>query len=167
MTESGLESSAPMPTNAEIATFGAGCFWCVEDTFRKLPGVISTTCGYMGGQGDHPTYKQVCSGNTGHAEVVQVVFDPTRLGYEQLLEVFWQSHDPTQLNRQGPDVGEQYRSVIFVHSPQQQQLAQASQQALEHSGRLHRPIATIIESAPTFWPAEDYHQQYYEKQCRI
>lgn len=144
----------------ELATFGAGCFWGVEETFRQVPGVISTAVGYSGGTTENPTYEQVCTDRTGHAEVVQVEYDPTRVSYEQLLEVFWKSHDPTTLNRQGPDVGTQYRSVIFYHSPQQEAAARASRQRLEQSGRYQRPIVTQIEPARTFWRAEEYHQQY-------
>lgn len=147
----------------QIATFGAGCFWGVEAAFRRTPGVLGTAVGYAGGHTQNPTYKEVCSGRTNHAEVVQVEFDPTQVSYEQLLEVFWNSHNPTQVNRQGPDVGSQYRSVIFYHSDEQKTAAQQSKAALEASGQFNRPIATIIEAAPTFYFAEDYHQQYLEK----
>jgi len=155
----------------EKATFGAGCFWGVEAAFRQLPGVKATAVGYAGGKTENPTYRDVCSGDTQHAEVVQVEFDPLEISYDQLLNTFWEEHDPTQVNRQGPDVGEQYRSVIFYHTPEQQALAEASKAALEKSGKYSRPIATKIEPAPTFWKAEDYHQQYLEKRgmasCRI
>ncbi len=147
----------------EKATFGAGCFWGVEETFRQIDGVKSTMVGFAGGTTASPSYKQVCYDNTRHAEVVQVQFDPAMVSYEQLLNVFWESHDPTQVNRQGPDVGDQYRSVIFYHSPEQQAAATASKAALEASGKYRRPIATQIEPAPAFWPAEEYHQQYLAK----
>jgi len=142
------------------ATFGAGCFWGVEEAFRQVEGVTDTAVGYEGGHVEHPTYQQVCTDRTGHAEVVQVQYDPERVSYEELLGVFWRIHDPTQVNRQGPDRGYQYRSVIFYHTPEQQQLAQASKAALGASGELSRPVATAIEPAQTFWRAEEYHQQY-------
>ena len=145
------------------ATFAAGCFWGVEATFRALPGVTNTMVGYIGGLTESPTYKEVCSGRTNHAEAVQVEYDPEQIGYDQLLQVFWENHNPTTLNSQGPDFGTQYRSAIFYHSPEQQQLAEASKQALDASGRLRRPVVTQIVPAPTFWPAEEYHQQYLEK----
>jgi len=147
----------------EKATFGAGCFWGVEAEFRKVPGVISTRVGYAGGHLPNATYKQVCSGTTGHAEVCEVTFDPSKVSYQALLDVFWHEHDPTQVNRQGPDIGEQYRSVIFFHSPEQEAAARASKQALEASHAFRRPIATVIEPAGPFYEAEDYHQQYLEK----
>jgi peptide methionine sulfoxide reductase msrA/msrB len=147
----------------ETATFGAGCFWGVEAAFRQIKGVKTTAVGYAGGNLDRPTYKDVCTDRTGHAEVVQVEFDPTQVSYEQLLDVFWTNHDPTTVNRQGPDVGTQYRSVIFYHTPEQKAAAVASKEKLEQSGKFRRPIATQIEPAPTFWRAEDYHQQYLEK----
>jgi peptide-methionine (S)-S-oxide reductase len=147
----------------EKATFGAGCFWGVEETFRTLPGVKSTAAGYAGGTKDHPTYEDVCSDETGHAEVVEVEFDPEAIGYEKLLDVFWANHNPTTLNRQGPDVGTQYRSVIFYHSPEQKAQAEASKAALENSGKHSRPVVTQIEPAPPFWRAEDYHQKYLQK----
>lgn len=145
------------------ATFGAGCFWGVEVAFRKVMGVRETAVGYAGGKTDNPTYKQVCSDGTGHAEVVQVTFDPAQVSYQTLLEVFWGIHDPTQLNRQGPDWGSQYRSVIFFHSPEQEAAARASKERLEKSGKLARPVVTQIVPAQTFWRAEEYHQQYLEK----
>ena len=155
----------------EKATFGAGCFWGVEADFRKLDGVKNTAVGYAGGVTENPTYKDVCSGQTHHAEVVEVEFDPAVISYEKLLDTFWESHDPTQVNRQGPDFGEQYRTVIFYHSPEQQAQAEASKAKLDASGRFSRPIATQILPAPKFWIAEDYHQQYLEKKgvasCRI
>ncbi len=145
------------------ATFGAGCFWGVEAAFRKVTGVISTRVGYMGGSTEKPTYKDVCTDTTGHAEVVEATYDDTKVGYDALLEVFWSNHDPTTLNRQGPDVGTQYRSVIFFHDEEQEDLARASMQALEDFGRFDAPIVTQVEPAGTFWEAEDYHQQYLEK----
>ena len=147
----------------ETATFGAGCFWGVEAAFRQLDGVRSTAVGYLGGTLENPTYEDVCSHTTGHAEVVQVEFDPEHVSYDELLDLFWNIHDPTQLNRQGPDVGTQYRSVIFVHDDEQRQAAEASKRAEEQSGRHSRPVVTSIEPAPTFWAAEDYHQRYLEK----
>ena len=149
--------------NVERATFGAGCFWGVEATFRQIEGVIATAVGYMGGKPDHPTYKDVCTDRTGHAEVVQVTYDPARVSYDDLLKVFWENHDPTTLNRQGPDWGTQYRSVIFFYSPEQQAAAQASKEGLQKAGTYKRPIVTAIEPAATFWMAEDYHQRYLEK----
>lgn len=145
------------------ATFAAGCFWGVEAAFRAVEGVGSTAVGYMGGHTEAPTYKQVCTGTTGHAEVVHLVFDPARVSYEDLLAVFWECHDPTQLNRQGPDVGTQYRSAIFCHDKYQRAAAEDSKAALERSGRYARPVVTEIADAPSFWRAEDYHQQYLEK----
>ena len=147
----------------EKATFGAGCFWGVEAAFRQVRGVVATAAGYEGGTLDRPTYRDVCSHTTGHAEVVEVEYDPSRVRYEDLLGVFWANHDPTQLNRQGPDVGDQYRSVIFFHSPEQQVAAVASRDAEAASGRHRRPIVTVIEPARTFYRAEEYHQQYLEK----
>lgn len=145
------------------ATFGAGCFWGVEALFRSVKGVLATAAGYAGGSFPNPTYKDVCSDHTGHAEVVQVEYDPSEVSYEELLPVFWENHDPTTLNRQGPDVGAQYRSVIFFHTPEQEAAARASKEQLAHSGRYRRPIVTEIEPAPEFYRAEEYHQQYLEK----
>ncbi len=145
------------------ATFGAGCFWGVEANFRQIPGVLATAVGYLGGALDNPTYEDVCSGRTQHAEVVKVVYDPRRVTFEQLLEVFWANHDPTTLNRQGPDVGTQYRSAVFYHDDIQAEIARATLKRLEASGRFRRPIVTEISPATTFWMAEDYHQQYLEK----
>jgi peptide-methionine (S)-S-oxide reductase len=145
------------------ATFGAGCFWGVEEEFRKVAGVRDTAVGYSGGTVDHPTYEDVCTDRTGHAEVVEVDYDPAGVSYDALLDVFWNGHDPTQKNRQGPDVGTQYRSVIFFHDPEQEAAAKASKERLEKSGRLRRPIATVIEPARPFWRAEEYHQRYLEK----
>ena len=143
------------------ATFGAGCFWGVEAAFRRLDGVTRTRVGYAGGGVDNPTYEQVCYSGTGHAEVVEVTFDDAKIPYEQLLAVFWAEHDPTQLNRQGPDVGDQYRSVIFVQDEEQRAAAESSKQVVQ--SRISRPVVTQIEDAQTFWEAEDYHQQYLEK----
>jgi peptide-methionine (S)-S-oxide reductase len=148
---------------SEIATFGAGCFWGVEANFRRVPGVIDVVSGYSGGHTENPSYRDVCTDKTGHAEVVQVTFDPAKVSYEQLLDVFWKIHDPTQVNRQGPDFGKQYRTAIFYHSPEQEAAAKKSKHALETSGKLHRPIATEITAAGPFWPAEEYHQRYLEK----
>jgi peptide-methionine (S)-S-oxide reductase len=147
----------------ETATFAAGCFWGIETAFRQIPGVTDAAVGYMGGHTENPTYEDVCSHTTGHAEVVQVTFDPDVVAYETLLEAFWQMHDPTQLNRQGPDVGDQYRTAIFVHSPQQEAAARSSKQALEASGRYPRPIVTEITPAGPFYRGEEYHQQYLAK----
>jgi peptide-methionine (S)-S-oxide reductase len=143
------------------ATFGAGCFWGVEAAFRRTQGVTGTKVGYAGGGVDNPTYEQVCADTTGHAEVVEVTYDPEQVPYEQLLTIFWLEHDPTQLNRQGPDVGSQYRSVVFVHDNEQRAAAEASREAVQ--ARFTRPVVTQIEDAPPFWEAEDYHQQYLEK----
>jgi peptide-methionine (S)-S-oxide reductase len=148
---------------AETATFGAGCFWGIEAAFAKVPGVIDTAVGYEGGTMENPTYKDVCTDETGHAEVVQVTFDPAKVSYEQLLDVFWQVHDPTQVNRQGPDFGTQYRTAIFFHSPEQEAAAKKSRAALEASGKLKRAIATEITPATTFYKAEEYHQKYLQK----
>jgi peptide-methionine (S)-S-oxide reductase len=145
----------------EKATFGAGCFWGVESAFRQLTGVKETAVGYMGGQLDQPTYEAVCSSKSGHAEIVQIEFDPSVISYETLLNQFWNLHDPTTLNRQGPDVGTQYRSAIYVHSPEQQTTALASREQAQP--RFPKPIVTEITSAETFWRAEEYHQQYLEK----
>jgi peptide-methionine (S)-S-oxide reductase len=145
------------------ATFGAGCFWGTEATFSKVPGVTATASGYEGGAKPDPTYEDVCSHTTGHAEVVEVDFDPAIVGYNTLLDVFWNNHNPTTLNRQGPDVGTQYRSVIFYHDEEQKELAERSKQLMEQSGRFKQPIVTEIVPASRFWIAEDYHQQYLEK----
>ncbi|HHK74451.1 MAG TPA: peptide-methionine (S)-S-oxide reductase [Rhizobiales bacterium] len=147
----------------EKAIFGAGCFWGVEAAFAALPGVIKAISGYCGGETQNPSYEEVCTGTTRHAEVVEVTFDPDLVSYEALLDKFWSCHNPTQVNRQGPDIGSQYRSVIFTTSAAQHEAAIASRDALEKSGRFHEPVATVIESAATFWPAEDYHQRYFEK----
>lgn len=147
----------------ELVTFGAGCFWGVEVTFRNTGGVKDAVVGYLGGTMANPTYKDVCTGRTGHCEVVQVTYDPSEVTYDQLLDIFWENHDPTTLNRQGPDVGTQYRSAIFYHTPEQQRTAEKSKEELEKSGRFRKPIVTEITPASTFYVAEDYHQRYLEK----
>jgi peptide-methionine (S)-S-oxide reductase len=147
----------------KLATFGAGCFWGVEANFRRTPGVIATAVGYEGGHLENPTYQDVCTDRTGHAEVVEVEYDPKLISYERLLEVFWSSHDPTQLNRQGPDFGTQYRSVIFYHDDEQKGEAEESKASLEKLGRYRRPIVTEIVPVQTFYRAEEYHQQYLRK----
>lgn len=155
----------------EKAIFAAGCFWGVEATFRQVEGVVSASVGYTGGITSNPTYKDVCSGTTGHAEAVEVIYDPERVSYETLLEVFWKNHDPTTRNRQGPDFGTQYRSGIFFLTPEQEATATASKERLEASGRYKRPIVTEITPASTFYHAEEYHQRYFEKHgvahCRV
>jgi len=155
----------------EKATFGAGCFWGVEETFRKIKGVEKTTVGYMGGTLKNPTYEDVCTDKTGHAEVIQIEYDPKKISYEELLEIFWNMHDPTQLNRQGPDHGTQYRSVIFYHSLQQKKLAGESKNKLKKSKKYKAPIVTEITDAKEFYKAEEYHQKYLEKHgsssCKI
>jgi peptide-methionine (S)-S-oxide reductase len=150
----------------EKATFAAGCFWGVEAAFRQLPGVAATRVGYTGGHTDDPTYERVCSHTTGHAEAVEVTFDPERVSYEQLLDVFWTNHNPTTKNRQGLDIGDQYRSAVFFHSPEQQEAAERTKEAVE--AKLHWPkkVVTQIVPAPEFYEAEDYHQQYLEKRGR-
>jgi peptide-methionine (S)-S-oxide reductase len=150
-------------TSNKIAIFGAGCFWGVESAFRALDGVVDVTVGYAGGTVDQPTYRMVCSGKSGHAEVVQVEYDPARVSFEKLLELFWQIHDPTTLNRQGPDIGTQYRSVIFYSDDRERAVAEESKRRLDESGKFRRPIVTQIVPAAEFYPAEDYHQRYYEK----
>jgi len=155
-----LDSNSPV----QVATFGAGCFWSVEAAFRKIEGVLETAVGYIGGTSENPSYQDVCSGCTGHAEGVQVKYDPNRVTYQQLLEVFWKIHDPSTRNRQGPDIGTQYRSVIFFHSDAQEAVARKSLQRIQESGRYKRDIVTEISRAPRFYRAEEYHQQYQEKQ---
>lgn len=152
--------------NTSKATFGAGCFWGVEAMFRKVPGVTEAFSGYTGGTLEHPTYEQVCTGDTGHAEAVEVTYDANAVSYEKLLEVFWNNHNPTTPNQQGPDHGSQYRSVIFYHDDEQKKLAEASKQSLADSGKWPRPIVTEIVPAETFYKAEEYHQRYFEKQGR-
>jgi len=162
----GAEALAVLEVKTETAVFAAGCFWGVEDKFRKVPGVLSTVAGYTGGRTARPTYKQVCSDTTGHAEAVQVAFDPSRVSYEDLVRFFFSIHDPTQLNRQGPDVGQQYRSVLFTDGPQQAEVAFRVMRGLDQSGRFGRPLATQVVPASAFYPAEEYHQQYLDKMRR-
>ena len=150
-------------TQLEKASFGAGCFWGVEVTFRQVPGVVDAKVGYLGGTLPNPTYQDVCTGRTGHAEVVEVTYDPLRVSYDELLDVFWTSHDPTTLNRQGPDHGTQYRSAIFYHSDAQKDAATKSRERWNSSGRFPRPIVTEITPTSAFYPAEEYHQRYLEK----
>ena len=145
------------------ATFAAGCFWCVEPSFSKIKGVTSTMVGFTGGRLENPTYEDVCTGQTGHAEAIQVEYDPSAVSYDELLEVFWGNHDPTTLNRQGPDVGEQYRSAIFFHSTEQEAAARASKEKLQNSGMYEKNIVTQIVPASQFYKAEEYHQKYYAK----
>ncbi len=153
------------------ATFAAGCFWGVEAAFRQLKGVTSTSVGYTGGHLKNPTYRAVCTGDTGHAEAVEIEYDPSLITYDDLLQAFWETHDPTTLNRQGPDFGTQYRSAIFFHTPEQESAARASKEKLEASGRHRNPVVTEIAPAPAYYRAEEYHQQYFEKQgishCRF
>jgi len=155
-----------MAATTEQATFAAGCFWGVEQRFRAVPGVIDAEVGYTGGHTDDPSYRMVCTDSTGHAEAVRVTFDPERVSYDTLLDTFWALHDPTQLNRQGPDIGTQYRSAIFVHDARQETAARASREREQNSGRYRREIVTEIVPAATFWRAEEYHQQYLAKQGR-
>ncbi len=145
------------------ATFAMGCFWGPDTIFSKVPGVSETKVGYTGGTKDHPTYEEVCAGDTGHAEAVEVTYDPKKVSYDELLDIFWKNHNPTTLDRQGPDVGAQYRSAIFFHTPEQESAARASREALIKSGRYGDPIVTKIQPATTFWPAEEYHQKYFAK----
>jgi peptide-methionine (S)-S-oxide reductase len=152
----------PTAKERELATFGAGCFWCVEAVFQRIEGVVAVVPGYSGGQTANPTYKDICTGETGHAEVAQVEFDPAKVSFEELLKVFWKSHDPTTLNRQGADVGTQYRSVIFYHDERQQALAEKSKQAADKSGAFANPIVTEISPLTAFYPAENYHQDYFD-----
>lgn len=151
----------------EKATFGAGCFWGVEARFAEMPGVIDTAVGYEGGDLEHPTYKEVCTDRTGHAEVVDIAFDPSRISYDELLDAFFALHDPTQVNRQGPDWGSQYRSVVFTQNEEQERLAKAKIAELNATGAYRRPIATQVEPARTFWKAEEYHQRYLEKRGMV
>jgi peptide-methionine (S)-S-oxide reductase len=155
----------------EKATFAAGCFWGVEETFRQVPGVVDTAVGFMGGTTESPSYREVCTGRTGHAEVVDLVFDPEKVAYDALLDAFWGCHDPTTKDRQGPDVGTQYRSAVFFHTPAQEAAARASKERLDAAGRFRRPIVTEIVPAGPFWRAEEYHQRYLEKRgeaaCRL
>lgn len=147
----------------EKAYFAAGCFWHVEDTFRHVPGVVATAVGFMGGHTEDPTYKEVCTDRTGHAETTEIVYDPSKVTYDQLLDVFWSHHDPTTTNRQGPDVGSQYRSAIFYLNKEQEEKAKASKERLQKSGKFAKPVVTEITPAKMFYKAEEYHQQYFEK----
>lgn len=156
----------------EKATFGMGCFWCSEALFQKLSGVISVRSGYEGGTVTNPSYEDVCSGTTGHAEVIEVTYDPTKIRYDELLEVFWKTHDPTTLNRQGADIGTQYRSVVFYHNDEQKQVAERYKKELNNAKAFDKPIVTAINKAQTFYPAENYHQDYFDKNktqpyCRL
>ena len=164
MEKATAQPPAEQTSTAETATFGAGCFWGVEAAFREVPGVLDVAVGYAGGTTSEPTYEDVCSGRTGHAEVVEVSYDPSRVSYEQLLAKFFEIHDPTQMNRQGWDVGTQYRSAVFFHSPEQQAAAERAKQELQ--ARSRKPIATEITAASPFWRAEEYHQRYFEKTGR-
>ena len=157
--------SPPPATHQDLlkATFGAGCFWGVETAFRRVPGVLDTAAGYMGGTSDSPTYRDVCTGTTGHAEVVEVIFDPSMVSYERLLDVFFTIHDPTTPDRQGVDIGTQYRSVIFYHTAEQKAAAESFRERVDTSGRFRRPVVTEIVPARTFWRAEEYHQRYHQK----
>lgn len=157
-----MEANATMDARQK-AIFGAGCFWGVEVAFRNVKGVTNATVGYLGGTLANPTYRDVCTGGTGHAEVVEVEYDPAQVSFEDLLQVFWENHDPTQLNRQGPDTGTQYRSAIFYHTEEQSRAAEKSRRQLDERGRFRRPVVTEISLATTFYPAEDYHQQYLAK----
>lgn len=150
-------------SSSRLATFGSGCFWCTQAVFQRLAGVEKVISGYSGGHIDHPTYEQVCTGTTGHAESIQITYDPSKISYDQLLEVFWKMHDPTTKNRQGNDVGPQYRSVIFYHDEEQKRLAESYKSKLESEHIWNHPIVTEIVPYTKFWPAEDYHQNYYEK----
>ncbi len=158
-----MQKIADGKVKTEIATFGAGCFWGSEATFRQIDGVLATEVGYEGGSLEKPTYHDVCTDRTGHAEVVQVTFDPTKVSYQRLLEVFFENHDPTTMNRQGPDAGAQYRSAILYHSPEQEKLAEAEKAKRNASGEYVGPIVTEVTESTHFWPAEQYHQQYFEK----
>ena len=159
-----MESPSPTsPENLKLdkATFGSGCFWCTEAVFKELKGVLAVQSGYSGGQVKNPDYRLICTGTTGHAEVIQVTYDPEVIGYPELLEVFWKTHDPTTLNRQGNDVGTQYRSVVFYHSDEQRKLAEAYKKKLDDAGAFDKPIVTEISPLSDFYPAEDYHQDYF------
>lgn len=154
-------NTIPAGTTIDTATFGTGCFWCTEAIFQQVEGVIKVTSGYSGGYDDNPTYKEVCNGTTGHAECLNIVFDPAKIKFEELLEMFWQVHDPTTLNRQGNDIGTQYRSVVFYHDEQQKSVVESQIAALDKSGAWDNPIVTKLEKFEKFFPAEDYHQNYY------
>lgn len=172
MTTTNTPTDKPAPQAREAASFGMGCFWCGEAVFQRVDGVLAVASGYQGGHVPNPTYPQVCTGETGHAEVVHIEFDPARVSYSELLDIFWQAHDPTTLNRQGADVGEQYRSVIFTYSDEQQRIAEASKAKAQASGTFKRPIVTDIRAAPTFYKAEEGHQNFYNSNkgngyCRL
>jgi peptide-methionine (S)-S-oxide reductase len=156
------QSKKPMNNEPQVATFGAGCFWCTEAVFLNVKGVTKVVSGYEGGKVKNPSYREVCTGETGHAEVTQITYDPSKVSFEDLLEVFWNTHDPTTLNRQGADEGTQYRSVVFYHNEEQKKTAEAYKKQLEASHVYKNPIVTEITAASTFYPAEDYHQNYYE-----
>lgn len=156
-----VNETPPVSGKMEIATFGSGCFWCTEAIFQRVDGVLKVVSGYEGGTVKNPTYKQVCEGTTGHAECTQITFDPTKVSYAELLKIFWKTHDPTTLNRQGNDVGTQYRSVIFYHNEEQKLLAEKYKKELDASGAWDKPIVTEITATSTFYPAEDYHQNYF------
>ena len=165
------EGQTMKKTSLATATFGGGCFWCTEAVFQRLAGVDKVVSGYMGGQTKNPTYKEICRGDTGHAEVIQIRYEPSKIKFDKLLEVFWKTHDPTTLNRQGADVGTQYRSVIFYHSPEQRKLAETYKKKLDDAGLFDDPIVTEISAATEFYPAEDYHQNFfnlnpYQGYCR-
>jgi peptide-methionine (S)-S-oxide reductase len=163
IAEDAMTATNPAPAKTEIATFAGGCFWCVEAVLQQVDGVKSVASGYTGGNVKNPSYEAVCSGRTGHAEAVQIEFDPAKVSYSELLDIFWQAIDPTQMNRQGNDVGTQYRSAIFYHGESQKKAAEASKQALEASGKIHGRIVTAIEPAVEFYKAEAYHQNYYRE----
>ena len=150
-------------SNKELATLGGGCFWCIEAVFESIDGITAVTSGYAGGKTENPTYKEVCSGKTGHAEVVQIEYDPEKISYEEILDIFWKAHDPTTLNRQGADTGSQYRSIILFHNEKQKEVAEKSKKKLENSGYYSDPIVTEIRPLSVFYPAEEYHQDYYAK----
>ncbi|MFT3911630.1 MAG: peptide-methionine (S)-S-oxide reductase MsrA [Ferruginibacter sp.] len=157
-----MDNNSLNTTHTETATLGNGCFWCTEAIFQRLEGVISVTSGYSGGETENPDYKSVCTGTTGHAECLQIIYDPSKISFEELLEVFWKTHDPTTLNRQGNDVGTQYRSVIFYHDEAQKAISEKYMAQLQQSGSFSRPIVTTLEPFSRFYPAEGYHQDYYK-----
>jgi methionine-S-sulfoxide reductase len=163
MPENRINSSGIPPQDLEKATFAGGCFWCMQALFDKVKGVVSTVAGYTGGHKKNPTYEEVCSGKTGHSEAIEILYDPSRVTYEQLLDIFWKNIEPTMLNRQFVDFGTQYRTTIFYHDEEQKRLAEASKERLEKSGKFYKPIVTEIQPASTFYKAEEYHQQYYKK----
>lgn len=163
MPENRINSSGIPPQDLEKATFAGGCFWCMQALFDKVKGVVSTVAGYTGGHKKNPTYEEVCSGKTGHSEAIEILYDPSRVTYEQLLDIFWKNIEPTMLNRQFVDFGTQYRTTIFYHDEEQKRLAEVSKERLEKSGEFYKPIVTEIQPASTFYKAEEYHQQYYKK----